>query len=51
MIPVVRWSERDTQVIDVQEEESWGPGKSGEVRRKSEMEGGIRNSVRLYLRG
>lgn len=36
---------------DVQEEESWGPGESGEVRRKSEMEGGIRNSVRLYLRG
>lgn len=48
--PVARGSERDTRVVDVQVEKSWGPGKSREERRKSEMGGGIRNSVRLYLR-
>lgn len=49
-VPVVRGSERDTRVVDVRGEEIVS-GEEWRGEKESEMEGWIRNSVRLYLRG
>lgn len=49
-VPVIRGSERDTRVVDVQGEEI-GSREEWRGEKESEMEGWIRNSVRLYLRG